>query len=153
MKRGFLEKLIERIRLVQPSDVQNYLVEIAREKGLSSKPSSTRSLRVSLSLTSAADVIIYLNRAAGGFFGIEADTSLGKLLGDVIRGLDLANLNEVMSRDLEGLLPRESLSNFTSSACERGQGGRTCWPRHHPARDHPDPPRHPGDHRERTLEP
>ena len=33
MKRGFLEKLIERIRLVQPGDVQNYLVEIAREKG------------------------------------------------------------------------------------------------------------------------
>ena len=33
MTRGFLDKLIERVGLVQPGEVQSYLVELAREKG------------------------------------------------------------------------------------------------------------------------
>ncbi len=110
MKRGFLEKLIERIRLVQPGDVQNYLVEIAREKGF--LETIFNAILEGVIVTDLAGRIIYLNRAAGGFFGIEADTSLGKLLGDVIRGLDLANLNEVMSRDLEVFYPENRFLNF-----------------------------------------
>ena len=33
MRSGFIDKLIERIRRVQPEEVQNYLVRLAREKG------------------------------------------------------------------------------------------------------------------------
>jgi two-component system, sporulation sensor kinase E len=33
MKAGFLDKLIERIRRIQPEEVQNYLTRLANEKG------------------------------------------------------------------------------------------------------------------------
>ncbi|MBV9732875.1 MAG: PAS domain-containing sensor histidine kinase, partial [Verrucomicrobia bacterium] len=33
MKAGFLDKLIERIRRIQPEEVQNYLARLAQEKG------------------------------------------------------------------------------------------------------------------------
>lgn len=110
MKRGFLEKLIERIRLVQPGDVQNYLVEIAREKGF--LETIFNAILEGVIVTDLAGRIIYLNRAACGFFGIESDSSLGKPLGDVVRGLDISNLNEVVSRDLEVFYPENRFLNF-----------------------------------------
>ena len=34
MKSGFLDKLIERLGRIGPEDVQNYLLQLAQEKGL-----------------------------------------------------------------------------------------------------------------------
>lgn len=110
MKRGFLEKLIERIRLVQPGDVQNYLIEIAREKGF--LETIFNAILEGVIVTDLSGHIIYLNRAAGGFFGVDADASLGRPLGDVVRGLDIANTNEVVSRDLEVFYPENRFLNF-----------------------------------------
>ena len=91
MKRGFLEKLIERIGLVQPGDVQNYLVEIAREKGF--LETIFNAILEGVIVTDVAGRVIYLNRSACGFFAIEAEKSLGKPLGEVVRGLDLDSLS------------------------------------------------------------
>ena len=113
MKRGFLEKLIERIGLVQPGDVQNYLVEIAREKGF--LETIFNAILEGLIVTDPAGRIIYLNRAACGFFGIDAETSLGKPLGQVVRGLDVGQTSgpsEVVSRDLEVFYPENRFLNF-----------------------------------------
>ena len=113
MKRGFLEKLIERIRLVQPGDVQNYLVEIAREKGF--LETIFNAILEGVIVTDPSGRVIYLNRAACGFFGIEAQASLGKPLGDVVKGLDLEHLSgasEVVSRDLEVFYPENRFLNF-----------------------------------------
>ena len=113
MKRGFLEKLIERIRLVQPGDVQNYLVEIAREKGF--LETIFNAILEGVIVTDPSGRVIYLNRAACGFFGIEAQASLGKPLGDVVKGLDLDHLSgasEVVSRDLEVFYPENRFLNF-----------------------------------------
>ena len=107
MKRGFLEKLIERIRLVQPGDVQSYLVEIAREKGF--LETIFNAILEGVIVTDPAGRIIYLNRAACGFFGINAEASLGKPLGEVVRGLDIGQTSgpsEVVSRDLEVFIRR-----------------------------------------------
>lgn len=113
MKRGFLEKLIERIGLVQPGDVQNYLVEIAREKGF--LETIFNAILEGVIVTDAGGRVIYLNRAACGFFGIDAEASLGKPLGQVIRGLSLdqfADTAEVVSRDLEVFYPENRFLNF-----------------------------------------
>lgn len=113
MKKGFLEKLIERIRLVQPGDVQNYLVEIAREKGF--LETIFNAILEGVIVTDPSGRIIYLNRAACGFFGIDAQVSLGKPLGEVVRGLDLDQIsgsNEVISRDLEVFYPENRFLNF-----------------------------------------
>jgi len=113
MKRGFLEKLIERIGLVQPGDVQNYLVEIAREKGF--LETIFNAILEGLIVTDPAGRIIYLNRAACGFFGIDAETSLGRPLGEVVRGLDVGQASgpsEAVSRDLEVFYPENRFLNF-----------------------------------------
>lgn len=113
MKRGFLEKLIERIGLVQPGDVQNYLVEIAREKGF--LETIFNAILEGLIVTDPSGRIIYLNRAACGFFGVDAESSIGKPLGEVVRGLDIgqtSGLGEVVSRDLEVFYPENRFLNF-----------------------------------------
>ncbi|MEI6492715.1 MAG: PAS domain-containing protein, partial [Verrucomicrobiota bacterium] len=65
-----MDKLIERIGLVQPGEVQNYLVEIAREKGF--LETIFNAILEGVIVTDPKGRIIYLNRAACGFFGIEA---------------------------------------------------------------------------------
>lgn len=113
MKRGFLEKLIERIRLVQPGDVQNYLVEIAREKGF--LETIFNAILEGVIVTDPSGRIIYLNRAAAGFFGISVEASLGELLGQAVRGLDFEQLSAgggVISRDLEVFYPENRHLNF-----------------------------------------
>jgi two-component system, sporulation sensor kinase E len=113
MKRGFLEKLIERIRLVQPGDVQNYLIEIAREKGF--LETIFNAILEGVIVTDPTGRVIYLNRAACGFFSINAEASIGKPLGEVVRGLDIAQtsgFNEVISRDLEVFYPENRFLNF-----------------------------------------
>lgn len=92
MKRGFLKKLIERIRLVQPGNVQNYLVEIAREKGF--LETIFNAIREGVMVPGPGGRVIYLNQAACGFFGVDPQQSLGKPLDEVVRGLDLAQLPE-----------------------------------------------------------
>jgi two-component system, sporulation sensor kinase E len=113
MKRGFLEKLIERIGLVQPGDVQNYLVEIAREKGF--LETIFNAILEGVIVTDPGGRIIYLNRAACGFFGVDAEGSIGKPLGQVVRGLDIgqnSGRGEAVSRDLEVFYPENRFLNF-----------------------------------------
>lgn len=114
MKRGFLDKLIERLPLVQPGDVQNYLVEIAREKGF--LETIFNAILEGVIVTNPEGRILYINRAACGFFGIDADPSLGKPLAEVVRGIDWSALggdrSEIVSRDLEVFYPENRILNF-----------------------------------------
>ncbi len=114
MTKGFLDKLIERVRLVQPGEVQNYLVEIAREKGFLETIFNT--ILEGVIVTDPKGHIIYLNRAACGFFGIDADKNIGRPLGEVVRGLDWDALNgpggELVNRDLEVFYPENRFLNF-----------------------------------------
>lgn len=113
MTRAFLEKLIERIGLMQSGDVQNYLTELAREKGL--LETIFDSIHEGVIVTDAAGRAIYLNRAAAGFFGIDRDASLGRRLDELVRGLDWEGLScsgETVSRDLEVFYPENRTLNF-----------------------------------------
>lgn len=114
MKRGFLDKLIERLPLVQPGEVQNYLVEIAREKGF--LETIFNAILEGVIVTNPEGRILYLNRAACGFFGIEPDASIGKPLSEVVRGIDWSALGGAgsgsVSRDLEVFYPENRILNF-----------------------------------------
>jgi len=114
MRRGFLDKLIERVALVHPGEVQNYLVEIAREKGF--LETIFNAILEGVIVTDPKGRIIYLNQAACGFFGIKSEASLGQPLAEVVRGLDWDGLGglggEVISRDLEVFYPDNRLLNF-----------------------------------------
>ena len=114
MKRGFLDKLIERLPLVQPGEVQNYLVEIAREKGF--LETIFNAILEGVIVTNPEGRILYLNRAACGFFGIESEASIGKPLAEVVRGIDRSALGGAgsgsVSRDLEVFYPENRILNF-----------------------------------------
>jgi PAS domain S-box-containing protein len=114
MKRGFLDKLIERLPLVQPGEVQNYLVEIAREKGF--LETIFNAILEGVIVTNPEGRILYLNRAACGFFGIESEASIGKPLAEVVRGIDWSALGGAgsgsVSRDLEVFYPENRILNF-----------------------------------------
>jgi PAS domain S-box len=113
MKRGFLDKLINRVGVVQPADVQGYLVELAREKGF--LETIFNAILEGVIVTDPKGRVIWMNKAACGFFGIQADTSMGRPLKEVVRGLDiesLADATQTVNRDLEVFYPENRILNF-----------------------------------------
>lgn len=115
MKPGFLNKLIERLALIQPADVQGYLTELAREKGF--LETIFNAILEGVIVVDPKGRIIYMNRSTGAFFGIEADSSIGRPLPEVIRGLDLEAVTDstrTVMRDLEVFYPENRILNFYS---------------------------------------
>ena len=113
MKRGFLDKLIERIQLVQPHEVGQYLQDLAREKGF--LETIFNSLLEGVIVTDPQGRIIYLNRVACDFFGLQGPENIGRLLSTVVPGLQLdfiAHTTDIISRDLEVFYPEQRFLNF-----------------------------------------
>ena len=113
MKRGFLDKLIERIQLVQPNEVGQYLQDLAREKGF--LETIFNSLLEGVIVTDPEGHIIYLNRIACEFFALQGPENIGRLLSTVVPGLQLdfiTNKTDVISRDLEIFYPEQRFLNF-----------------------------------------
>jgi signal transduction histidine kinase len=113
MKRGFLDKLINRLGVLQPADMQGYLVELAREKGF--LETIFNAILEGVIVTDPKGRIIWLNKAACGFFAIAEDTSIGRPLEQVVRGLDIESLTasaQVVNRDLEVFYPETRILNF-----------------------------------------
>jgi signal transduction histidine kinase len=113
LKRGFLDKLIQRLNLVQPADVQSYLIELAREKGF--LETIFNAILEGVIVTDPKGRVIWLNKAACSFFAIEAEASLGRPLKDVVRGLDieaLTSAGQTVLRDLEVFYPENRTLNF-----------------------------------------
>ncbi len=113
MKTGFLDKLIERLGRVGPEDVQNYLLQLAQEKGLIE--TVFNSIQEGIIVTDAKGRITYVNDAACELFGFEADGSIGKRLDERVRGLDwdaLSNSSGAISRDMEIFYPANKFINF-----------------------------------------
>lgn len=113
MKRGFLDKLIERIRLVQPHEVGQYLQDLAREKGF--LETIFNSLREGVIVTDPQERIIYLNRVACDFFGLQGLENIGRPLPLVVPGLHcdfVSHATDIFSRDLEVFYPEHRFLNF-----------------------------------------
>jgi signal transduction histidine kinase len=113
MKSGFLDKLIERLGRIGPEDVQNYLLQLAQEKGLIE--TVFNAIQEGIIVTDANGRITYVNEAACELFGLEADTSIGKRLDERVRGLDWKSLSQsqgAVSRDIEIFYPANRFLNF-----------------------------------------
>jgi PAS domain-containing protein len=113
LKSGFLDKLIQRLGRVGPEEVQNYLLQLAHEKGLIE--TVFNAIQEGIIVTDARGRITYLNDAACELFGLEAEQSIGKPLDERVRGLDwqaLTNSSGVISRDLEIFYPANRFINF-----------------------------------------
>jgi signal transduction histidine kinase len=113
MKSGFLDKLIERLGRIGPEDVQNYLLQLAQEKGLIE--TVFNAIQEGIIVTDANGRITYVNDAACELFGLEADQSIGKRLDERVRGLDWKSLSQssgAVSRDMEIFYPANRFLNF-----------------------------------------
>ncbi len=113
MKTGFLDKLIERLGRVGPEDVQNYLLQLAQEKGLIE--TVFNSIQEGIIVTDARGRITYVNDAACELFGLEAEQAVGRRLDERVRGLDwesLSNSSGAISRDMEIFYPANKFINF-----------------------------------------
>jgi signal transduction histidine kinase len=113
MKSGFLDKLIERLGRIGPEDVQNYLLQLAQEKGLIE--TVFNAIQEGIIVTDAKGRITYVNDAACELFGLEADDSIGKRLDERVRGLDWKSLSHsqgAISRDMEIFYPANRFLNF-----------------------------------------
>jgi signal transduction histidine kinase len=113
MKSGFLDKLIERLGRIGPEDVQNYLLQLAQEKGLIE--TVFNAIQEGIIVTDANGRITYVNEAACELFGLEADNSIGKRLDERVRGLDWKSLSQsegAVSRDMEIFYPANRFLNF-----------------------------------------
>src|SRR6476620_11020464 len=106
MKSGFLDKLIQRLGRVGPEEVQNYLLQLAHEKGLIE--TVFNAIQEGIIVTDANGRITYLNDAACELFGLDSEKAIGKRLDESMRGLDwqaLTDSSGVISRDLEIFYP------------------------------------------------
>jgi PAS domain S-box-containing protein len=113
MNSGFLDKLIERIGRVRPEEVQSYLLRLADEKGF--LETIFNAIHEGVIVTDLHGRINYLNRATCEWFGLEREESLGRPLGEKLRGLDwhkLVESDKVVSRDMEVFYPQHRFLNF-----------------------------------------
>ena len=113
MNKGFIDKLVERIRFVEPDDVGHYLQVLSREKGF--LETIFNAILEGVIVTDPQDRIIYLNKAACSFFGMDGAENIGRYLGEAVPGLDLRSVTrsgDVLSRDLEVFYPKHRFLNF-----------------------------------------
>lgn len=113
MKRAFLDKLLSRLRRLQPEEVEAFFVELARDKRF--LETIFNAIREGVIVTDKSGIVIYLNDAAGLLFGLDPVAALGRPLADNISGLrwkELAQGREVVTRDIEVFHPAHRVLNF-----------------------------------------
>lgn len=113
MNSGFLDKLLERIGLLRPEEVRDYILRLADEKGFFE--TIFHALHEGVIVTDPAGTITYLNRAACEFFGFEREAAMGQPLTERLRGLDwnaVAEAGKTVSRDMEVFYPQSRYLNF-----------------------------------------
>jgi two-component system, sporulation sensor kinase E len=122
MKSGFFDKLIKRMDRLEPGDVQHFLAQLLREKGLLEKV--FQALQEGVILLDAMGHITYVNQAACRFFGFDPERILGQQLSGGMSGLDWKELRApgaVVSRDLEITYPENRYLNFYLTAIDDTQ--------------------------------
>ncbi|MFM8790223.1 MAG: two-component system sensor histidine kinase NtrB [Chthoniobacterales bacterium] len=113
MKRAFLDKLLARLRRIQPEEVEAFFVELARDKRF--LETIFNAIREGVIVTDTAGTVIYMNDAAGMLFGLDPSAALGRPLAENISGLrwkELAQGHDIVTREIEVFHPAHRVLNF-----------------------------------------
>jgi PAS domain S-box-containing protein len=113
MKTGFLEKLVAKLDRLDPAVVQSIVDRLLQEKGFFVQV--FEALREGVILIGMDGRVNFINAAASRFFGLNAESSVGKKLADLVRGMDWQSLMEqstVVSRDMEVFYPERRYLHF-----------------------------------------
>ena len=96
MKSGFLDKLIERLGRVGPEEVQNYLLQLAQEKGLIE--TVFNAIQEGIIVTDANGPHHLCERRRLRALRPRCGKSIGKRLDERVRGLDWKALSQFHRR-------------------------------------------------------
>ncbi len=124
MKSGFLEKLISRIDRLPQEEMQGILLRLLREKGFFEQV--FEAMEEGVIVCDADGRVSFINRAACGFFGLDAEQTSGKLLEEVIRGFRwpaAGRRGGTASRDMEIFYPENRYLNFYLRPIDDGEAG------------------------------
>ena len=113
MKPSFLEKLVDRLDLVDPEEVQSLIERLTREKGFMENVFSA--LREGLFVLQPDGIVTYANPAACTLFNLTHEQVIGHPLKKCVPGLPLEGLarpDKVVSRDVEIFYPEHRFLNF-----------------------------------------
>jgi two-component system, sporulation sensor kinase E len=124
VKAGFLDKLIARLDRVGPGEVQGLLQKLVREKGFFEQVFEV--LEEGVIICDPSGVVTFVNRAACGFYGMDHETSAGRPLEELLRGVSwevLTRRREVVSRDMEVFYPENRYLNFYFRPIDDGEPG------------------------------
>ncbi|SDU21762.1 PAS domain S-box-containing protein [Verrucomicrobium sp. GAS474] len=126
MKNTFLDKLLHRIDRVGSDDLQNYLQQLAREKGFLETVFNT--LQEGIVVIDPEGRILYLNHAVEDLLGLPGEEALQQPISRYLRGIPWASLlaeKQILNRDLEVTYPLRrqlNLSCVPLDASDHGQG-------------------------------
>jgi len=121
VKSGFLEKLVSRLDRVEPGEIQNIVTRLLQEKGF--LENVFEALQEGLIILDPVGKIMFLNRAACQFFGLDPADSLGETISSKIRGLDKLSLSgstQSVSRDIEVFYPEQPMRRLRKTSSRSG---------------------------------
>ena len=113
MKSGFLEKLVARLDKVEPGEIQQIVTRLIQEKGF--LENVFEALQEGLIILDPDGKIMFINRAACSFFGLDPSDSLGDNIATKIRGIEsitTPDTRRAVSRDIEIFYPEHRHLNF-----------------------------------------
>ena len=113
MKNNFLDKLLNRIERVGPDDLQNYLQQLAREKGF--LETIFNSLQEGILVIDAEGRILYANSGVDRLLGIPPEEALQQPVARYLRDLpwrEILATRQLISRDLEISYPEKRFLNL-----------------------------------------
>ena len=126
MNSGFIEKLITRLDRLSPRQVQTLVDRLVREKGF--LEGVFEALREGVLVLDPEGTVTFLNGAACGFFGLEAEKATGQKIDSLVRGLNWKSLvgpgRHSVNRDLEVFYPENRFLNFYLSPLAEDVDGR-----------------------------
>jgi PAS domain S-box-containing protein len=113
MKNSFLDKLLNRLDRVGSDDLQNYLQQLASEKGFLETIFNT--LQEGVLVLDPQGKILYLNPRVQAFLGLRPEQALGDLVARYVKELDwpkILSARQVVTRDLEVFYPEARYLSF-----------------------------------------
>jgi two-component system, sporulation sensor kinase E len=113
VKTGFLEKLASKLDRLDSTEVQRIVGRLIQEKGF--LENVFEALQEGVVLLDSKGVVLFVNRSAAAFFGLDAGKAVGMPLASQARGLDWETLmrpGHSIHRDLEVFYPERRLLNF-----------------------------------------
>lgn len=118
MKKGFLDKLIDRLDKMDPKSLQSQFLHLVQESGL--LETIFQSIHEGVIVIDGGHRMKYANKAAEHLLGFAIDSALGKPIERYLRGIDwesILNIDDrewsnLISHDIEVAYPEHKFLNF-----------------------------------------